>query len=91
MIIAEPGRESEAAMRLGRIGFDHVVGYLQGGLESIQSRPDLTASTERLSAPVAAERLGSGTGRRRGDRRAGAAGAAAETDCREPGACRSIT
>ena len=60
VIIAEPGRESEAAMRLGRIGFDHVVGFLQGGLESIQSRPDLTASTERLGAPVAAERLGTG-------------------------------
>ena len=62
VIIAEPGRESEAAMRLGRIGFDHVVGYLEGGLESIQSRPDLTVSTERLGAPVAAERLESGDG-----------------------------
>jgi rhodanese-related sulfurtransferase len=30
VIIAEPGREQEAAMRLGRIGFDHVAGYLQG-------------------------------------------------------------
>ena len=57
VIIAEPGREGEAATRLGRIGFDHVVGYLQGGLESLQSRPDLTVSTERLSAPVAAERF----------------------------------
>ncbi|MEO7272445.1 MAG: MBL fold metallo-hydrolase [Vicinamibacterales bacterium] len=62
VIIAEPGREGEAAMRLGRIGFDHVVGFLQGGLESIQSRPDLTASTERLGASVAAERLGAGDG-----------------------------
>ena len=30
VIIADPGREHEAAMRLGRIGFDHIVGYLQG-------------------------------------------------------------
>ena len=44
-------------MRLGRIGFDQVVGYLQDGLHSLQSRPDLTTSTERLSAQVAAERL----------------------------------
>ena len=57
VIIADPGREHEAAMRLGRIGFDQVVGYLQGGLHSVQSRPDLTISTERLSAQVAAERL----------------------------------
>src|SRR5580692_11271045 len=33
VIIAEPGRELEAALRLGRIGFDHVRGYLQGGME----------------------------------------------------------
>ena len=57
VIIADPGREHEAAMRLGRIGFDQVVGYLQDGLHSLQSRPDLTTSTERLSAQVAAERL----------------------------------
>jgi rhodanese-related sulfurtransferase len=28
VIVAEPGRQEEAAMRLGRIGFDSVVGYL---------------------------------------------------------------
>src|SRR6185312_13003515 len=29
VIIADPGREQEAALRLGRIGFDHIAGYLQ--------------------------------------------------------------
>jgi hydroxyacylglutathione hydrolase len=57
VIIADPGHEHEAAMRLGRIGFDQVVGYLEGGLRSIDSRPDLTTSTERLSAQVAADRV----------------------------------
>jgi len=57
VIIAEPGREQESAIRLGRIGFDHVVGYLQNGLHSLESRPELTASTERLSPALAAERL----------------------------------
>jgi len=57
VIIAEPGREQESAIRLGRIGFDNVVGYLQDGLRSLESRPDLTASIERLSPAVAAERL----------------------------------
>jgi glyoxylase-like metal-dependent hydrolase (beta-lactamase superfamily II)/rhodanese-related sulfurtransferase len=56
VIIAEPGREREAAVRLGRIGFDNVVGYLQGGLESLESRPDLTKTTTRLSPEVAAHR-----------------------------------
>jgi glyoxylase-like metal-dependent hydrolase (beta-lactamase superfamily II) len=57
VIIADPGRESESAVRLGRIGFDHVVGYLTDGLRSLESRPDLTATTERVSAPLAAELL----------------------------------
>lgn len=59
VIIAAPGREIEAAVRLGRIGFDHVAGYLTGGLGELSRRPDLTATTERLSAPFAAEVLGS--------------------------------
>ncbi len=59
VIIADPGREGESAMRLGRIGFDHVVGYLSDGLHSLNSRPELTATTERVSAPFAAELLSS--------------------------------
>jgi hydroxyacylglutathione hydrolase len=59
VIIADPGRENESAIRLGRIGFDHVVGYLQNGLLSLTSRPELVAFTERLSAQFAAERLSS--------------------------------
>src|SRR5262249_51090409 len=60
VIIADPGREQEAAVRLGRIGFDHIVGYLKDGLRSLEARPDLTASTERVSAQLASERLAAG-------------------------------
>ena len=59
VIIADPGRENEAAVRLGRIGFDHVAGFLKDGLRSLESRPDLTMKTQRLSAPFAAELLAS--------------------------------
>ena len=59
VIIAAPGRENESAVRLGRIGFDHVAGYLRNGLQSLESRPDLVVFTERLSAPFAAELLAS--------------------------------
>jgi rhodanese-related sulfurtransferase/glyoxylase-like metal-dependent hydrolase (beta-lactamase superfamily II) len=56
VIIAEPGREQEAALRLGRIGFDHVRGYLNGGMAALAERPDLVWPTERVSpAMVAAE------------------------------------
>ncbi len=57
LIIAEPGREQEAALRLGRIGFDHVKGYLRGGMEALASRPDLVQPTERISVLIAAEEL----------------------------------
>jgi hydroxyacylglutathione hydrolase len=59
VIVADPGRENESAVRLGRIGFDHVAGYLQDGLHSLESRPELVAFTQRLSAPFAAELLSS--------------------------------
>ena len=57
VIVAEPGREEEAALRLGRIGFDHVAGYLQGGMEALAGRPDLVWPTERISALAIAEEL----------------------------------
>jgi hydroxyacylglutathione hydrolase len=57
IIIAEPGREQESALRLGRIGFDHVKGYLEAGMEALAGRPDLVWPTERISAPMMAEEL----------------------------------
>jgi hydroxyacylglutathione hydrolase len=59
VIIANPGRESESAIRLGRIGFDNVVGYLVDGLQSLEARSDLVQFTERLSAGFVAELLAS--------------------------------
>ena len=59
VILAAPGREKESAVRLGRIGFDHVAGYLQNGLRSLESRPELTRFTERMSPQYAAELLSS--------------------------------
>ena len=59
VIIAESGRENESAIRLGRIGFDHVAGYLKDGLRSLELRPELTATTDRLNAQFAAELLSS--------------------------------
>jgi hydroxyacylglutathione hydrolase len=57
VIIAEPGREQEAALRLGRIGFDHVKGYLPGGMEALAGRPDLVWPTERAGVLIVAEEL----------------------------------
>jgi hydroxyacylglutathione hydrolase len=56
-LITDPDRENESAVRLGRIGFDNVAGYLQDGLKGLESRPDLIAFSERVSAPFAAALL----------------------------------
>jgi rhodanese-related sulfurtransferase/glyoxylase-like metal-dependent hydrolase (beta-lactamase superfamily II) len=61
VIIAELGRQQEAAMRLGRIGFDHVVGYLPGGMQALDGRPELVRQTERITAVTLAEQLASST------------------------------
>jgi rhodanese-related sulfurtransferase/glyoxylase-like metal-dependent hydrolase (beta-lactamase superfamily II) len=55
VIIAEPGREQEAATRLGRIGFDHVHGCLAGGMTALAARPDLVWPTERITADAAGD------------------------------------
>ena len=60
VVIADPGSERESAVRLGRIGFDHVAGFLMGGLRSLADRPELEGSTERLSPQVTAERVDAG-------------------------------
>jgi hydroxyacylglutathione hydrolase len=57
VLIAEPGREVEAATRLGRIAFDIVAGYLAGGMESLSDDPNLIDRIERITAGSLAEQL----------------------------------
>jgi hydroxyacylglutathione hydrolase len=59
VLIANPGREPEAAMRLGRIGFDHIAGYLQDGVQALEARPELMRGTERLAPAELATDLAS--------------------------------
>lgn len=57
VIVAEPGREQEAAVRLGRIGFDQVAGYLEGGMASLAGRAGLLRTGEQVSVLIAAEEM----------------------------------
>ena len=57
VVIAEEGGEEEAVMRLGRIGFDNVAGFLNGGMRALEHRGDLVERTERITAPALAEWL----------------------------------
>ena len=59
-LITDPGSETEAAMRLGRIGFDNIAGYLEGGFAALQAQAaDELTSFERLDPPELAQRLAS--------------------------------
>jgi hydroxyacylglutathione hydrolase len=57
VLVAELGRELEAATRLGRIGFDSVAGYLAGGMQALAGSPELLERTERVTAASLAEQL----------------------------------
>jgi rhodanese-related sulfurtransferase len=59
VLLADPGREEEAALRLGRIGFDVVAGYLRNGMQALDGRADLVALSERIVPSIAAEALSS--------------------------------
>ena len=57
VLIAEPGREEESAMRLGRIGFDGVVGYLESGMLALQGESELIGRVDRITAAALWERI----------------------------------
>jgi hydroxyacylglutathione hydrolase len=60
VLVADPGRETEAATRLGRIGFDSVAGYLDGGMLAAEDAPDAVERIERVTAGSLAELLAGG-------------------------------
>jgi glyoxylase-like metal-dependent hydrolase (beta-lactamase superfamily II)/rhodanese-related sulfurtransferase len=55
VIAEEEDQIEEAIMRLGRIGFDHVKGYLKEGLNSLKDHPELVSQTRRISAQALKE------------------------------------
>jgi glyoxylase-like metal-dependent hydrolase (beta-lactamase superfamily II)/rhodanese-related sulfurtransferase len=57
VVIADEGRQEEAILRLGRIGFDEVKGYLAGGPGALEPRPELVAHVDRITALALSERL----------------------------------
>ncbi len=59
VIVADQGREEEAATRLGRIGFENIAGYLDGGIDALSDAPELLARTHRVTAVMVAEDLAS--------------------------------
>lgn len=50
VVIADEDRVDESVMRLGRIGFDQVRGFLKGGVEALEGHTDQVESTQRITA-----------------------------------------
>lgn len=50
LLVTEPGEEEEAVTRLSRVGFDNVLGYLEGGLESWKSAGKEVDRVNRITA-----------------------------------------
>ena len=60
VVVAAPGTDDEAALRLGRIGFDNVLGHLGGGIAAAQGRPDVLRQGHRVTRGELAAILGAG-------------------------------
>jgi hydroxyacylglutathione hydrolase len=54
VVIADTGREKESIVRLGRIGFDNVAGYLKNGMAALENRPELVRQIDRITAAALA-------------------------------------
>lgn len=50
VVVAEPGKEREATIRLARIGFDTVIGYLEDPVKVFMENPDMVEAASRLTA-----------------------------------------
>jgi rhodanese-related sulfurtransferase len=52
LLVAPPGREIEAAVRLEDAGFKIVAGFLKGGMQSLEDRTALLRGERRYTLPV---------------------------------------
>jgi len=59
ILVTEPGAEAEAKIRLGRIGFDNVLGALDNPIAVFMNRPDIVDQASRLPVAAFAERIAS--------------------------------
>jgi rhodanese-related sulfurtransferase len=55
LIVAEPGKEEEAIIRLSRVGYDHAIGFLKGGFDAWLEAGKEFDFVERIDATQFAE------------------------------------
>lgn len=59
VLVTEPGAEADGKLRLARIGFDEVLGALDGGVAPLADRPELARQASRLSVTTFDDRVAS--------------------------------
>lgn len=57
LLVCEPGKEEEVITRLSRVGFDNVLGYLNGGYETWKNSGKESDSVNRISAKQFADKF----------------------------------
>jgi glyoxylase-like metal-dependent hydrolase (beta-lactamase superfamily II)/rhodanese-related sulfurtransferase len=55
VFIADEGREEEVVTRLSRVGYDHAIGYLKGGIEAWKTAGENVEPLESITAQTFAE------------------------------------
>ncbi len=61
LLICDEGKESESVMRLARVGYDKVLGYLKGGVNAWKAAGNKTLSIESVSAIEFVKHIGNGS------------------------------
>ncbi|WP_439556178.1 MBL fold metallo-hydrolase [Dyadobacter sp.] len=57
LIITEQGREEEVVTRLARVGYDHTIGYLKGGIDAWVKAGKETSQIQSVTADQMSQRL----------------------------------
>lgn len=57
LIISDPGREKEVVTRLARVGYDHTLGYLEGGIDAWEQAGKETDRIDSITATAFAEQF----------------------------------
>jgi hydroxyacylglutathione hydrolase len=57
LLVTDPGQEEEVITRLSRVGFDHVIGYLQGGFETWRNSGKEIDSIDRITPEEFAQKV----------------------------------
>jgi glyoxylase-like metal-dependent hydrolase (beta-lactamase superfamily II)/rhodanese-related sulfurtransferase len=60
LLVAPEGREEETITRLSRVGFDHTLGYLKGGIDAWKSAGKEVDTVESVSAEELKKRIENG-------------------------------